>query len=55
MRAIAQFGLRDFHDALRTLAQEQRLAFEQGNIHSQLNGLVLEARFNLLRRAKAWT
>jgi ATP/maltotriose-dependent transcriptional regulator MalT len=47
MRAIAQFGLRDFQEALRTLAQERRLAFEQGNIHSQLNGLVLEARIHI--------
>lgn len=47
MRAIAQFGLRDFSDALRTLSHGRRLASEQGNIHSQLNSLVLEARIHI--------
>jgi LuxR family maltose regulon positive regulatory protein len=51
MRGIAQFGLRDFKGALRTLAQSRRLATEQGNIHSQLNSLVLEARIHICRGA----
>ena len=49
MRGIAQFGLRDFKGALRTLAESRRLATEQGNIHSQLNALVLEARIHICR------
>jgi ATP/maltotriose-dependent transcriptional regulator MalT len=51
MRGIAQFGLRDFKSALRTLAESHRLATEQGNIHSQLNSLVLEARIHICRGA----
>jgi len=51
MRGIAQFGLRDFKGALRTLAESRRLATEQGNIHSQLNSLVLEARIHICRGA----
>jgi LuxR family maltose regulon positive regulatory protein len=51
MRGIAQFGLRDFKGALRALAQSRRLATEQGNIHSQLNSLVLEARIHICRGA----
>jgi ATP/maltotriose-dependent transcriptional regulator MalT len=51
MRGIAQFGLRDFNGALRTLAKSRRLATEQGNIHSQLNALVLEARIHICRGA----
>jgi LuxR family transcriptional regulator, maltose regulon positive regulatory protein len=51
MRGIAQFGLRDFKGALRTLAESHRLATEQGNIHSQLNSLVLEARIHICRGA----
>jgi LuxR family transcriptional regulator, maltose regulon positive regulatory protein len=51
MRGIAQFGLRDFKGALRTLAESRRLAAEQGNIHSQLNSLVLEARIHICRGA----
>ena len=49
MRGIAQFGLRDFKGALRTLAESRRLATQQGNIHSQLNALVLEARIHICR------
>jgi LuxR family maltose regulon positive regulatory protein len=51
MRGIAQFGLRDFNAALRTLAESRRLATQQGNVHSQLNSLVLEARIHICRGA----
>jgi len=51
MRGIAQFGVRDFQGALRTLAESHRLATDQGNIHSQLNSLVLEARIHICRGA----
>lgn len=51
MRGIAEFGLRDFKRALRTLVQSRRLATEQGNIHCQLNSLVLEARIHICRGA----
>lgn len=51
MRGIAQFGLRDYQGALRTLAEARRLATEQGNVHSQLNSLVLEARIHICRGA----
>ena len=51
LRAIAQFGMRNFQGALQTLAQASRLAEEQGNIHSQLNTRVLEARVHICRGA----
>jgi LuxR family transcriptional regulator, maltose regulon positive regulatory protein len=51
MRGIAQFGLRDFTGALRTLAESHDLATKQGNIHSQLNSIVLEARIHICRGA----
>jgi DNA-binding NarL/FixJ family response regulator len=47
MRAIAQTGKRDFEGALKSLARARRLADEQANIHTQVNGLVLTARVHL--------
>jgi ATP/maltotriose-dependent transcriptional regulator MalT len=47
MRAVAQTGLRDFDAALRSLGRAGRLADEQGNIHTQVNGLALMARVHL--------
>ncbi len=51
MQAIADFGLRDFRSALKSLARAGRLATEQGNIHSQVNVAVLTARVHLCRGA----
>jgi ATP/maltotriose-dependent transcriptional regulator MalT len=51
MQAIAQFGLRDFENAMRTLAHARRMATEQGNVHTQLNALVLTARIHICRGA----
>jgi DNA-binding CsgD family transcriptional regulator/tetratricopeptide (TPR) repeat protein len=53
MRAIAQSGKREFQSALKTLSQATRLAREQGNIHTQLNGLALTARVHLACGAAA--
>jgi LuxR family maltose regulon positive regulatory protein len=47
MRAIAQTGTRDFDGAMKTLARAQRLAQDQGNIHTQVNGVALTARVHL--------
>jgi LuxR family transcriptional regulator, maltose regulon positive regulatory protein len=49
--AIAEMGLREFEGALRALRRANRLALEQGNIHTQVNGLVLTARVHLCRGA----
>jgi ATP/maltotriose-dependent transcriptional regulator MalT len=49
MRAIAEFGLRNFDDALKTLARAHRLATEQANIHTQVNSTILTARVHLCR------
>jgi LuxR family transcriptional regulator, maltose regulon positive regulatory protein len=49
--AIAQTGIRDFEGALKTLRRALRLATEQANIHTQVNGLVLTARIYLCRGA----
>ena len=47
MRAIAQLGMRDFPGALATVAQAQRIAIDQGNVHTQVNAIVLTARVYL--------
>jgi len=47
MRAIAQTGTRQFEGALKTLARAQRLSEDQGNIHTQVNGIALTARVHL--------
>jgi ATP/maltotriose-dependent transcriptional regulator MalT len=49
MRAIADFGLRHFEEALRSLTRAHRLATNQGNIHTQVNAVVLTARIHLCR------
>jgi ATP/maltotriose-dependent transcriptional regulator MalT len=51
MRAIAQTGTRDFDGALKTLTRARRLAEDQGNVHTQLNGVALTARIHLSRGA----
>jgi LuxR family transcriptional regulator, maltose regulon positive regulatory protein len=51
MQAIAEFGLRNFDQALRSLARARQLATEQGNIHTQVNTVVLTARIHLCRGA----
>jgi DNA-binding CsgD family transcriptional regulator len=47
MRAIAQTGKRDFDAALKSLGRARRLAEDQGNIHTQVNGVALTARVHL--------
>jgi ATP/maltotriose-dependent transcriptional regulator MalT len=47
MRAIAETGMRDFDAALKSLARAQRLAEDQGNTHTHVNGLALTARVHL--------
>jgi LuxR family maltose regulon positive regulatory protein len=49
--AMAQIGAREFERALKTLRRARRLAIEQGNVHTQVNGLVLTARVHLCRGA----
>ncbi len=49
MRAIADFGLRHFERALKTLRRAHHLASEQGNVHTQVNTVVLAARVHLAR------
>jgi LuxR family transcriptional regulator, maltose regulon positive regulatory protein len=51
MRAISQFGVRDFDGSLGTLATAYRLAVDQQNAHTQLNCLVLTARVHICRGA----
>jgi ATP/maltotriose-dependent transcriptional regulator MalT len=51
MRAIAQTGMREFDGALKSLTRARRLATEQGNIHTQVNGVALTARVHLCRGA----
>jgi LuxR family maltose regulon positive regulatory protein len=51
MLAAAQIGKRDFDEALRTIGRARRLAEEQGNLHTQVNGVVLTARVHLSRGA----
>ncbi len=47
MRAGAEFGVRDFRTALKTLARVRRLAEAQGNAHTEFNVDVLTARVYL--------
>jgi LuxR family maltose regulon positive regulatory protein len=47
MYADAQTGTRDFEGALKSLGRARRLAHEQENLHTQVNGLVLAARLHL--------
>jgi LuxR family maltose regulon positive regulatory protein len=49
--AIAETGVREFEAALRAVRRASRLAIEQGNAHTQVNGLVLAARIHLCRGA----
>jgi LuxR family maltose regulon positive regulatory protein len=51
MKAIAEFGQRDFDQALTSLERARHLASEQGNIHTQVNVVVLTARIHLCRGA----
>jgi LuxR family maltose regulon positive regulatory protein len=51
IEAIADSGLREFEAALRTLRRAQRMATEQGNVHTQVNALVLSARVHMCRGA----
>jgi LuxR family maltose regulon positive regulatory protein len=51
MKAIADFGLRDFDSSLSTLDRARRLAAEQGNLHTQVNCDVLTARVHICRGA----
>jgi DNA-binding CsgD family transcriptional regulator len=51
MRAIAQTGTHDYDAALKSLMRARRLATEQGNIHTQVNGVALTARVHLCRGA----
>jgi LuxR family maltose regulon positive regulatory protein len=51
MRAIADLGLRNFDDALNTLSRARRLATQQGNLHTQVNTVVLTARVHVCRGA----
>jgi LuxR family maltose regulon positive regulatory protein len=44
MGAVAQMGRRDFEGATKSIDRSVRLALEQGNLHTQVNGLVLKAR-----------
>jgi DNA-binding CsgD family transcriptional regulator/tetratricopeptide (TPR) repeat protein len=47
MRAIAQTGRREFDGALKSLARARRIAKDQENIHTQVNGVALTARVHL--------
>jgi LuxR family maltose regulon positive regulatory protein len=47
MRAIAQTGRREFDGALKSLARARRIAKDQGNVHTQVNGVALTARVHL--------
>jgi DNA-binding CsgD family transcriptional regulator len=51
MKAIADFGLRDFDAALSTLGQARRLATRQSNLHTQVNCDVITARIHVCRGA----
>jgi LuxR family transcriptional regulator, maltose regulon positive regulatory protein len=51
MQAIAEFGQRNFEQALRSLDRARQLANEQGNVHTQVNAVVLTARIHLCRGA----
>jgi LuxR family transcriptional regulator, maltose regulon positive regulatory protein len=51
MQAIAEFGQRNFEAALRSLSRAHKLANEQGNVHTQVNAVVLTARIHLSRGA----
>lgn len=53
MHAIADFGLRNFEQALRSLARAHQLATDQGNVHTQVNAVALTARIHLCRGAPA--
>jgi DNA-binding CsgD family transcriptional regulator len=53
MLSIAQFGLRDFEGALKTIGRATQLATEQGSVHTQLNALVLTARIHICRGSHA--
>jgi len=47
MGAVAQIGLRDFDGALKNIERAVSLAEGQGNLHAQVNGLVLRSRIHL--------
>jgi DNA-binding NarL/FixJ family response regulator len=49
MLAIAQTGQRQFEGAIKSLTHARKLAKEQGNVHTQVNGLALTARVHLCR------
>src|SRR5205823_14416004 len=51
MQSIADFGLRNFEQALNSLSRAHQLATEQGNVHTQVNAVVLTARIHLCRGA----
>jgi LuxR family maltose regulon positive regulatory protein len=51
MKAIADFGLRDFDAALSTLGRARRLASRQSNLHTQVNCDVITARVYVCRGA----
>jgi LuxR family maltose regulon positive regulatory protein len=51
MLAVAQTGERDFNGALKSIAHARRLAQAQGNLHTEVNGVVLTARIYLCRGA----
>ena len=47
LRAVAQTGRREFDAALRTISTARELSAVQGNVHTEVNGLVLVARVYL--------
>jgi LuxR family maltose regulon positive regulatory protein len=49
MLGAAQMGRRDFDGALRSIGRARELAEEQGNVHTEVNGVVLTARLHLSR------
>ena len=49
LRAVAETGQRRFDAALKTIALARRLAGAQGNVHTEVNGVVLAARVHLSR------
>ena len=53
MLSIAQFGLRDFESALKTIARAKQVATEQENVHTLLNTVVLSARVHICRGSHA--
>lgn len=51
MLAVAQTGQREFDAALKSTSRARRLAMAQGNLHTEINGVVLTARIHLCRGA----